>query len=61
MTDEWWIGKNLDGNGHGLTEVFCRYISWGSKDVHENLNQDIDISAQIRTENLPDTSLERYR
>jgi hypothetical protein len=52
--NDWRIGKDLEGYGRGLIEVLSRHFLVGIEENHENLNQD------IRTEHLPNTSLESF-
>lgn len=36
MIDKWWIGKDLEGRGHGLIEVLSQHSSGVIKENHEN-------------------------
>lgn len=33
MTDKWWIGENLEGTSHGLSQVLSHYTSAGAVEV----------------------------
>jgi hypothetical protein len=46
-----WVGIDVEGSGLGLTEVLSR----------NSLGRMADIRAKIRTEYLPNTSVNRYR
>jgi hypothetical protein len=47
------------GSGRGLIEVYYSGICLEGEGVHEK-SQNIQCPAEIRTEYLPNTSLERY-
>jgi hypothetical protein len=62
MTDgERWIGKDLEGRGHGLIEALYGLLPGGAEEFHENPDKTACDPAEMRTEYLPNTTLERYR
>jgi hypothetical protein len=38
MTDEWRIGKDLEGSGRSQIEVLSRYLLGRGGEIHENPN-----------------------
>jgi hypothetical protein len=61
MIGEWWIGKDWEGSGRVLNEVPSRHLSGGTDEHHEKSVMITGIPAEIRTEDLPDTSIGYYR
>jgi hypothetical protein len=51
----WVTVQDLEGSGHGLTEVLSQHLPGWTEEKRENLSQ--DILAAIQTEDLPNTSL----
>jgi hypothetical protein len=49
----------LEGSGRGLGEIFSCHLLGIFEEDHENLR--IGVLGEIGTENLPDSSLQRYR
>jgi hypothetical protein len=39
MTDEWWIGENLEGSSNDLIEVYLRKFPWGTEENHKIFSQ----------------------
>jgi hypothetical protein len=39
MTDEWLIGKDLEGSVHGVLEILSRHFPGGTKKGHKKLSQ----------------------
>jgi hypothetical protein len=39
FTDEWWIGKDLEGNGARQIKFLFRDLPRGTEKNHENLSQ----------------------
>jgi hypothetical protein len=35
VPDEWWIGRELEGNGLGLIKVLHQHLSGGNDENHE--------------------------
>jgi hypothetical protein len=33
--DEWWIGKDLEGSGHGLIEIISYLLDGGTEENYE--------------------------
>jgi hypothetical protein len=40
MIDEYWIGKDIEGRGHGLIEVVFRNLPAETENNRENVSQD---------------------
>jgi hypothetical protein len=59
MTDAWWIGKDVKGSRHGLTEVLSGHSIRETEEYHKNPVSVSDIQSQIRTE-VPATK-SRYK
>jgi hypothetical protein len=58
--EEWWTEKNFKGSGCGLIDYYPIILLY---DLRNNANTSVYIAgvpAEIRTEHLPNTSLERY-
>jgi hypothetical protein len=53
--------KDLEGNGHGRIEVLSCNLHRGTEKTHESSVRISDVPAKIRTENLPNMGLDRYR
>jgi hypothetical protein len=52
----------LEGVGRSLIEVLSQYLSRGTKEDHKESHVKLDgVSAAIRTNDPPNTNLERYR
>jgi hypothetical protein len=61
MMYEWWLGMNLEESGRGLTELLSRHMLGGSEETHEKTSNRVAIvPAEIRTDLLPNTSLDHY-
>jgi hypothetical protein len=61
MIDEWWIGKDLEGNNRGLIKVIPREFAcrnWGK--LEETLVRVFGVKSKIRTQHVLNTSPERY-
>jgi hypothetical protein len=50
----------VEGNGPHLIDIHLRNLPGETEEYHENLRI-TDVPAEIRTEYLPNTSVERYR
>jgi hypothetical protein len=44
-----------------IIDVLTRYLSGGTEEQYRRLNRGVGVPAKIRTESLPNTSLQRYR
>jgi hypothetical protein len=56
------IERIFEGAGHGQIQILCRNLPAVAKDNHRNPTTIITgVPAEIRTENLPNVNLERYR
>jgi hypothetical protein len=51
----------VDGSGRGLIEILRRRLPEELRKAMESLSDNSGIPTEIRTENLPNTSLKRYR
>jgi hypothetical protein len=57
-TDEWRVRNNLEGSGHGLIETpFGIYVK-GLRKTTKTPVKKADVSAEIRIEHIPYTSLQ---
>jgi hypothetical protein len=54
------MGKNLEGSDEGLIVVLSRYLSDEAQGNHETFRIE-SVMAEIQTEHLMNTNLERYR
>jgi hypothetical protein len=36
IVTEWWIGKDFEGNSHGLIEVLSQHLPGGTEESHIN-------------------------
>jgi hypothetical protein len=56
------LGKNLEGNGHGLIDVLSWYFSGGTgkKNTKKTWFRIADDPAEIQTVHLSNTSIEHY-
>jgi hypothetical protein len=53
MTDKWWIGKDLEGNGRGLIEELPQHLPGETEEYHERFG---GVPVEIRTEHSQNTS-----
>jgi hypothetical protein len=60
MTYVSWIGNDLDGSRRRLIEVPSQHFPAGTEENHEKTHGS-GVQAEIRSEYLPNTSLESYR
>jgi hypothetical protein len=54
-----WKG-NLEGSGPGLIEALSRYLTGENEENHETFFSIAGILAEIRTEHIPNTSVQLY-
>jgi hypothetical protein len=57
MIDEWWIGKDMERIDRGLIYVLSRQMPGNTEETSVRI---VGIPAEIRTDHLPNTILERY-
>jgi hypothetical protein len=61
MTGKKWIRKDFKGDDRDLIEVLSRHLPGGTEENYETSVRIASVPAEIRTEHIPNTSLERYR
>lgn len=62
VTDEGWIGKDLEGSIRFLIEVISQNLRDRSEENHKKILVRIDsVSTEIRKEHLPNMNPEPYR
>jgi hypothetical protein len=50
----------MEGSGRGVIEALFKHLLGGTEDNHGEPVRIADVPAEVRTEHLPYTSLQRY-
>jgi hypothetical protein len=52
ITEEWWIGKDLEGGSRGLIELLSRHLPGGAERNHEKCHSEYPVSRPRSEQNI---------